>query len=373
MISKKINNNRNLDIEAEIRAIALSKAKSNPDGFFIENRTTVLKTMSLPTAEETLKNIGFENTMLHFRIATVGVKNETNIHGWENENYQFMHNGGVSDFNYRVKTQIGYKTQISLGSDQLSSDSKILFDRLVDKIKETGDSDKSVIKAIQEVLKGINFWGRGVLIDKVKDKAFLFGEDWYVFKFNEEYIVFSSSNINTQESEFQATSHGVPFKHVQIPLAEATFDGIAIIQNFSKPYYHFKLRAELQNNIGGITRVPSYVNTPAWSQDDLDADAYANGYTNKGTMGNIYQTYEDDDDDNEEFGTPEYVYDDVMEQVPEYSSMNPYDMETVTDENGTHDVYGICCGYGTCWIYNDPDFQEYLEEQNVKIGQMEIA
>ena len=358
MISKRIrDNSRDLAVEAKIKKVALEKLVANPDGFFIQNGDVPLRTMDIELAKQVIKDMPFDNAIMHFRYATVGKKDVTNVHGWEASGFQFLHNGGVSEYEPK-RNSYGYRIADDVGLDWEHTDSKRLFDDLRLEILKRGISSKKIIKAIKYVINNCSFWGRAVLIDKVHDKAFLFG-DWHTYLADDSYLIFSSADIN-MEQDFKLNRHGIDFEYSTKPLLESSFDGVAIISNFSKPNFHFKYREELED-ISLDERIPEPqasreeyygLSQARWTQPDTAVKEYSEGLTS---------AYDPDD------GGEMDIWD-----VPEYQSMNPYDMDVITNEEGTHDVYGICCEYGTCYIYETPDYLAYQKSLYKEEVQQEL-
>lgn len=286
--------------------------------------------------------------MLHFRYATVGKKSVDNVHGWEAGNYQFLHNGGINDYNFAPNSHaVGYKETYI----QEHSDSKLLFDDLRLEILTKGDKhDKDVIESIKKIINNVTFWGRAILIDKAKDIAYLFG-DWYVYMCDDSYIVFSSADINV-EQDYYMKSHGVRFEYSEKPLKEMTFDGIATIRHFSQPNYKFKFRGDL------IDRT--------YEEDDEYYGAKDYHFEQYKPTGKTIEEEEPKTVENEYLEAENALYErqddlmEVLEDVPEYQDMNPYEMDTYTNETGTHDVYGICCKNACCWIYDEYEYQQFI-------------
>ena len=354
MISKRINNNRDLAVEAKIKKVALEKLEANSDGFFISDGTVPLRTMDKDTAIKAIKDMPFDNALMHFRYATVGKKAISNVHGWEAGGFQFLHNGGVSD--YAPKRSIGFSIdKEDMALQQEHTDSKLLFDDLRLEILKQGNSDKKIIKAIKKVINNLNFWGRAVLIDQARDKAFLFG-DWKVYLAEKSYLVFSSHDISF-EQDYRLKTHGCTFEYSVQPFLESSFDGIVLIKNFSKPDFHCKYRGELEDaTLDERVEVTEAETELRWTQLDSNIGTVVKEYSKSSQL-----AYDPDD------GTELDIWD-----VPEYQSMNPYDMDVITNEEGTHDVYGICCEYGTCWIYESQDYLNYKNSLYKDEQQMEM-
>lgn len=356
MISKRINNNRDEAIEQKIKKVAIEKLDANPDGFFIQNNGfPAIRTLSKDLAIKTIKEMPFDNCVMHFRMATVGKKNIENVHGWENEGFQFLHNGMIRDYDYSPKIEIEYTAPNKETYIQEHSDSKLLFDALLLEITKQGNSDKKIIKAIKKVVNNCEFWGRAVLIDKTQDKAFLFG-DWHVYLIENSYLLFSSADINIEQN-YMVKSHGISFEYSTKPLLESEFDGIAIIKRFNQPNFYWKFRTELE-----------------------DASLDNRNYTYMGQNEDKEQLAQEDKELEEKYNTkalrsgysPLMDAEDELWDIPEYQTINPFDMTTITDETGTHDEYGICCENDTCWIYESLGYQQYQREMYQEDNQQEI-
>ena len=341
MVSKRINNNRNLTTESKLRNVALHMLRQNPHGSFIQDSSKSVRTLDTKEAEAALVQANFDNLMLHFRYATVGKKDINNVHGWQAGNYQFLHNGGINEYNYSPPSQnYGYQTQVQT-YEQEHSDSKLLFDDLRLEIAKKGDKhDKDVIEAIKQIINNVTFWGRAILVDTVKDIAYLFG-DWYVYMCDDSYIIFSSADINV-EQEYYLKSHGVRFEYSEKPLKEMTFDGIATIRNFSKPNYRFRFRGDLKD-YGYVDEDENYsrsynfeqYKTPKKEPTEIEQEEAK------------YQLTED-----AMFERQEDLLD-VLEGVPDYQDMNPYEMDTYTKETGNNNDNGICYKNNCFRIYEE--------------------
>ena len=371
MISKKLNNNRDEAVEAKIKKVAIAKLQDNPDGFFIQNGNVPLRTIDKDLAIKTIKGMPFDNAIMHFRMATVGKKNVENVHGWEQAGFQFLHNGIVSD--YSPKRTAGYNfntTETNPGLNWEHTDSYMLFQDLLKKIAEYGNSDKKIIKAIKYTINNLEFWGRAVLIDKAQDKAFIFG-DWHTYIIDKSYLLFSSTDINVGQ-DYVVKSHGVSFEYSTKPLLESEFDGVAIIKHFNQPNFHWKFRTELEDNTLDERK---YV----YEDDDTPKTTYHSGgyYGQKEDEERWAQ--EDAELEAKYSGNPLLDKDeqeaelvDIMTNIPEYGGMNPFDMNVYTDETGTHDECNICCENDVCWIYNSPQYKDYIEECRKDANQQEL-
>lgn len=364
MISKKINNNRDLSIESKIKKVALEKMEANHDGFFISDGAVPLRTMDKNAATQKIKAIPFDNAIMHFRFATVGVKDITNVHGWEKNGFQFIHNGGVSEYEPERKSYQGYKYSDEEGLEWANTDSKMLFDDLMLRIAKEGNSDKKIIKAIKWTINNCSFWGRAVLIDKAQDKAYLFG-DWHVYLAEKQYLVFSSHDISF-EQDYSLKTHGCKFEYSVAPFLESTFDGIVQIKNFSKPNFHCKYRGELEDKMLDEREYdpkPQAMDEEDYYGSTQDDDTY---FIKTKSPDQEVREY------NEGFGIYDEEFDDIW-QIPEYQNMNPFDMKLNSDPQGVlHDEYGICCEYGTCWIYESQEYLDYQEEILQNQNQQEL-
>ena len=377
MISKKLNNNRNLETEAKIKKVALEKLRENPDGSFIQSENVPLRTLDKSLAIKTIADMPFDNVLLHFRTATTGKVNLDNIHGWEQDSFQFLHNGWISDYSPKATSNFGYGTATTtLAKDAEHTDSYLLFMDLVKAINDRGRSDKKIIKSIKKVIKNCSFYGRAILVDKLQDKAFLFG-DWYSYLADDSYLIVSSHDINL-EQEYEVKSHGLRFEYSSKALLENEFEGIILIKNFSQPNFHFQHRGELEEKDTYKDSYTEYTPTPITYKpttttyyDDLETEEEYNKYYGQAgdekrweeqdkAIGKVNKAVE------ESFYQPKKEWD--INDIPEYKSMNPYDMNTITDETGTHDEYGICCSHGTCWIYDFP----YNQQQSLKFPKGEL-
>jgi len=365
MISKKINNNRDEAVEQKIKKVALEKLAANPDGFFIQDGDRSIRTINKADAINVIKEMPFDNAIMHFRMATVGKKNVENVHGWEAGGFQFLHNGMIRDYDYSPKTEIGFTTTKKETYVQEHSDSKLLFDALLLEVQKQGNSDKKIIKAIKKVINNCEFWGRAVLIDKAQDKAFLFG-DWHVYLVENSYLLFSSADINV-EQDYVIKTHGVTFEYSTKPLLESEFDGIAIIKRFSQPNFHWKYRTELEDATldereytyteQGTNYYGQDEDERQFAQEDKELEEKYNTHALTGRFNPLIESQDIEDE---------------IAEIPEYQNMNPFDMNTITDETGTHDEYGICCENDTCWIYESEQYQQYQREMYQENNQQEI-
>ena len=393
MIAKRLNNSRNPKVEQQLREIALSKAVTNSDGFFIDYAGASIRTMDKEEAKKTLNRIPFDNTLMHFRFATTGKKDVSNVHGWELNGFQFLHNGMASGLGQKEDNNPDTLTQMDKDEEEYfnrkygnpqfdlpsekkkalmlaDADSKILFKKIVKKIEEFGNSDKKIVKAIKYVVNNCWFWGRAVLIDKAHDKAYLFG-DWHVYLVAESYVVYSSAKLD-DTLEYERSIHGIGFRVKENQLTNAvenTFDGIAIIKNFTKPNFHFKLwNTPLEDkSMDERPTVTTYTPTisskfPTNKQlhfDDMEYDPdgrVEDVVINEYNEGKLPYSIEDETND----------LIDAIDLIEDYRIMNPFDMLVYTDETGTHDEANICCDNDMCWIYDSFAYKEYKKEQTLQ-------
>ena len=179
MITKKIGKS-DQKLEEKIQDIAIDKMIENPDGFFLQDIGESIKsarTLKQKSAKRILRRSPLKNTFMHFRIATAGKVTRENVQGWAIGEWQFFHNGAISDYS-------------DLSTTQIKSDSFLFFKDLV-KLLEAEKSkltDQGVAKCINQMTGNNHFWGRASLYNRVTDDLYLFG-DWYIYLLNKSYII----------------------------------------------------------------------------------------------------------------------------------------------------------------------------------------
>ena len=155
--------------------------------------------------ESMAKNVkDFDVSCYHFRNATEGVVDESNVHFWKRSNWLFCHNGMINKFG------VGDK-----------SDSLSFFEKLVELGHLTDDSIDW--KAIKDFTNTTNFSGRFILIHAITHKMYFFGNyDGYLI--NRSYLVLTSTTstfknaINVLGMEFGIES--------DLEVLEGGIDGI---------------------------------------------------------------------------------------------------------------------------------------------------
>lgn len=229
MISKRLKNNE-YRIEHKLKKIAIEKMESNGDGFYLESfggkKQNKLRTLDKNEMAKMVKRIGFENIILHWRLATTGKKTKDNVQGWKVGDWQFVHNGIVD----------GYITD----KNQDWSDSWYLFNVLASKIQnQNAITDMDIVSVINGVMTTINFWGRYALYNTATDKLYLVG-DWYVYLLNESNLVLSSASLKFVGNK-EKIQNGFVFNVEQDFLAsEKEIDGIGVISHWSTQNFEYQ-------------------------------------------------------------------------------------------------------------------------------------
>lgn len=255
----------NPQTEERIRKILQEKADYNSDGFFFRLADFELRTTDDRKAVEKIKQLPLDNLMAHFRIASAGVVSEDNVHGWKIGDWQFFHNGSVSDY---IKTYAQAK-------EQSESDSLLFFQDLALFLQEiTTKKSKKFDRQVENIIRNIAtetfFWGRAALYYEPLDKMFLFG-DFNIYTFDSSYLIISSSKLNLDQTT-NVHVHGFNVKYSQDSLiGEQTSDGIGVINSFSTNGFEYKYLGELKDfknsHVANRPALPART-TPNYQADD---------------------------------------------------------------------------------------------------------
>lgn len=333
MLVKKLDTASTEDLDKVLRDTIKQKFIANNEGFFVSSLSDKrqIRTMDKQQAETLLEQVNLNGLIVHARSATTGLINQDNVHGWQIEGWQFVHNGQVFT---------GYTSTIAVEKD---TDSLVLFRNLVKNINTRKPSNKNVIKAIRQELDAVSFWGRAALYDHVHDRMFLIG-DWYTYLINNQVVVISSADLLWTDEIIK--THGMTFE-LGGEVGMELIDGLAVISNFSKPNFYYKHygKLELDKPAGfGFENRTKVYNSPAIKH------AGAGSYL------------EDDDD---MFPYTSFMKNSLGEIV-----------EVMEDETGIHDIYYTCCQSNICNQFTDlttSEEAEYLASQRPTIHSQPIT
>lgn len=227
MIAKRIGE-ASKTIESQIRTVLKQKALSNNDGFFFQNGKDSIRTLEDNKAKKAIEESVIDNLMVHFRMASVGVVSQENVHGWKLGEWTFFHNGGISTYN-------NFGTQ-----KQEKADSLLFFEDLFEFIKNgKNHKDKFVAQAIKAMLEKSVFWGRAALYNNLTDRMYLFG-DFEIYSFSSKYLVLSSAKVNF-ETSIVHNRHGINVKFPNsILIGNTSIDGVGVISNFSTENWKYR-------------------------------------------------------------------------------------------------------------------------------------
>lgn len=221
----------NPQIEKRIRDILQEKAEYNSDGFFFRLEDFEMRTLDEKKATETISEIPLNNLMTHFRIASAGAVTEDNIHGWKEGDWQFFHNGSVTE-------------HIETGRGQVAADSLLFFKDMALFLEEINTRkakkfDRQVEKVIREMSTTSQFWGRAALYHAPTDKMFLFG-DFHIYAFGSSYVLISSAKLQLNKT-VSRDIHGFNIKYSQDSvIGEQESSGIGVVSNFSNEGFAYK-------------------------------------------------------------------------------------------------------------------------------------
>lgn len=334
MIGKKLKpevSNSNTEL---LKRVILKQMKNNSDGFFISSPTDNIniRTLDSKEAEEAVGTMSLDNTLVHLRLTSSGLKTTENVHGWEIGDWQFMHNGTIS-------------TYVFYGKNQQYCDSNLFFKDFIYNINHyNAKSDKQVARTLKDLLATCQFWGRAMLYNKVTDKAFMFG-DWHTYLIADEYLAFSSCSLNLgDKSENKIKVHGLNFE-TQRPLeiGEEKFDGLSIISNFSKPNWHIRL---FEEDFDKFNAKPTRTVFTECQQllDKLEAEKNPKPailLPEKNKVKPWGNGYEDDDEEL----MNKYGYSHQAEGQMDDTIIDDLGLQrdVVVSEIGVHDIGGECC------------------------------
>lgn len=205
------------------------KMQGNSHGFYIRNDNKFLRTLDPEIARSTIDSIeNFNNTLLHFRLASAGEITPRNIHGWQRKQWVFIHNGHVHDF--ASSTYPPYNKKEDKKTDSLK-----FFEYLAELLPEELD-DKVISETVQASVDEKNFWGRAMLYHLPSDTLYMWG-DWEVYIINQIYMVISSAKVDFTEAAWWSNIHGMSFikkEEFKFNILHNSIDEFGKIENFSK-------------------------------------------------------------------------------------------------------------------------------------------
>lgn len=333
MIVKKLTNEVNQDVETVIKDEIKAKFTTNSDGFFVSSKLdkAEIRTMVKSEALSLLDQVNLDSLITHGRFGTAGALNVSNVHGWTIDNWQLAHNGQVFDYADKGRTW-NFETKDWDYPDNAKTDSLILFEDIMKRINQLSElSNKKIAKVIRHALADISFWGRACLYDQINDRLFLFG-DWYTYLIG-NYVLISSSDLMLTNKKVTKV-HGMSFEQVG-NISEELIDGVNLIQNFSRPDFHFKPMGHL------ITKPRTYQSKEVgfkMPKDDLGT--YHNPRID-------YREYEKPDKDDEIDYVGMYGNSFLMKNI------SGEVVECVQDQYGIHDLMFSCCDMDMCDMFTD--------------------
>lgn len=221
MLVKRLGN-PNLQIEDKLRDILKQRMTHNSHGFFVKNHGGELRTLNKNEAEDTIENMDMQSVMTHFRMASIGKISQSNVHGWNVNDWQLVHNGTISSY--------------SGGED---TDSLLFFNDLMLLLSNVNPKKtKKISHAIQRLCTEVNFAGRVALYNNKVDKMYLFG-DWQIYLYDNQYLVVSSAGIYSW-GETENKVGGFKFTGTTNSISKTTIDGVGVIHNFGKPSWSYE-------------------------------------------------------------------------------------------------------------------------------------
>jgi len=167
--------------------------------------------------DEVLDN---EVNHIHFRKATHGTVNVENVHFWESEEWIFAHNG---------MTEVGAQR---LGG---SSDSKMLFEMLLKSGAIKGQNIN--INRIADIVNGISFWGRLLIINRKTKSAYYFG-DYHLYMLGKDMLVVSTQELTLNNGR---SIYGIPFDYQSTEILHNKFDGIMKINPIRREHKEYDI------------------------------------------------------------------------------------------------------------------------------------
>lgn len=273
MIAKQIGE-PNEKAELAIRKILKDKADINDDGFFLKNDEWEMRTLDDKAAQEAITLLPINNLMAHFRMASAGKVSEGNVHGWGKGDWQFFHNGGVSEY-------AGFTNPRA----QEEADSLQFFRDLYDFVssittRKSKKFDRQVEAFIRDLATDTNFHGRAALYYQPMDKMFIFG-DFEVYTFGASYLIISSARLDLNK-EIKREVHGFPIEYGNSAvIGTYTTKGIGVINNFSENGFNYKYLGELKDpskpytygrrdngRNTDINKYYSFENDPTWEKNE---------------------------------------------------------------------------------------------------------
>lgn len=228
--------------EDTLRKILHEKADTNSDGFFLRQEDFMLRTIDDRVAKKHIREIPLNNLMLHFRMASSGLVNEDNVHGWDFGDWTFLHNGTIPDL-----------VDYTLRATQAKTDSLKLFEELYDGLLEINPrKDNRVAEVINKVIPKHNFYGRAILYNRATDKLYTFG-DFEIYMIGNSHLIISSIRLHFDQMTTNQ-QHGFVFAAPKTKLiGEGSIDGIGVVHNFHRPGFRYKKLDELKKKVSDFS------------------------------------------------------------------------------------------------------------------------
>jgi len=220
----------NEGIEKKIRDILKTKMKGNQHGFFLKNHGGEMRTLDEKKAEQVVEEMDLDSVMTHFRWASAGAISEDNVHGWEHNGWQIVHNGTISSY-------------ATGGRSQVETDSLLFFNDLMLMLNDIKpQKTKKVCRTIQKLCTEVDFSGRCALYNAKADKMYLFG-DFKTYLYDNQYVIVSSMELYSW-GESTISKGGFKFVSNSDPIAKVSIDGVGVIHNFSKDSWSYESLAK---------------------------------------------------------------------------------------------------------------------------------
>jgi len=251
------------EIETTIRGMLYEKIMRNGDGFAVVGKE-VLKTLNPRLASKAVREADLGSLVAHFRIATTGKVNEANIHWYEEDGWNFMHNGTI----YKYSSYgVGAK-------DEDETDSLQFFKRLVKDIKHAkAKTNAEVAEVINEACSDSRFNGRALLYQQSTDRMFLIG-DWEISVVNENYLVISSTRVDLTTTKEYKDYNGFLFVEEVLAgydIQANSIDDIGVISDFSTDKFRYSWLHTLKAGFNNYTPTRTPNTTPTTTlNEDLD-------------------------------------------------------------------------------------------------------
>ena len=236
------------DLEFVVEGLAV-KARQNPDGFGLvayNAKGDVLEAKRMQYDAELMARalLKYDAVHIHLRLATTGSKCLENIHWFSSGQWRFAHNGTVY-----LKTTKAEKIDIS--------DSEAFF-RLLVRRGLLKDDGRVAWRQIDNVAQSSALWGRFVILNLDKRRAYYFGD------FEAQLI---GGLVSIGSASFghvtQADTFGLSFTK-DVSVGETSFEGITrvnvadmklvwLTENFNQslPYKHGESSNYYDSKTGG--------------------------------------------------------------------------------------------------------------------------